>query len=45
MMSARWKLMGPLEAVIGILMLGMTSAGLVAILQHLIKVHFEARTD
>lgn len=40
-MSARWKLMGPLEAVNGILMLGMTSAALVAILQHLIKVHLE----
>lgn len=36
-MSARWKLMGPLEAVNGILMLGMTSAALVAIMQHLIK--------
>jgi hypothetical protein len=44
-MSARWKLMGPLEAVNGILMLGMTSAGLVAILQHLIKVRFEAGVD
>lgn len=40
-MSAQWKLMGPLEAVNGILMLGMTSAALVAIMQHLIKVHFE----
>jgi hypothetical protein len=39
-MSARWKLMGPLEAVNGILMLGMTSAALVAIMQHLIKVRF-----
>ena len=44
-MSARWKLMGPLEAVNGILMLGMTSAGLVAILQHLIKVRFETGTE
>jgi hypothetical protein len=44
-MSARWKLMGPLEAVNGILMLGMTSAGLVAILQHLIKVRFERGAD
>jgi hypothetical protein len=40
-MSARWKLMGPLEAVNGILMLGMTSAALVAIMQHLLKVRFE----
>jgi len=44
-MSARWKLMGPLEAVNGILMLGMTSAALVAIMQHLIKVHFERDGD
>jgi hypothetical protein len=44
-MSARWKLMGPLEAVNGILMLGMTSAGLVAIMQHLIKVRFESGVD
>jgi hypothetical protein len=40
-MSARWKLMGPLEAVNGILMLGMTSAALVAIMQQLIKMRFE----
>jgi hypothetical protein len=39
-MSTRWNLMGPLEAVNGILMLGMTSAALVAIMQHLIKVRF-----
>jgi hypothetical protein len=44
-MSARWKLMGPLEAVNGILMLGMTSAGLVAIMQQLIKVRFESGVD
>lgn len=44
-MSARWKLMGPLEAVNGILMLGMTSAALVAIMQHLIKARFERGTD
>jgi hypothetical protein len=44
-MSARWKLMGPLEAVNGILMLGMTSAALVAIMQHLIKVHLENGAD
>ncbi|HVK93538.1 MAG TPA: ion channel [Noviherbaspirillum sp.] len=44
-MSARWKLMGPLEAANGILMLGMSSAALVAIMQHLIKVHFEKEPD
>jgi hypothetical protein len=36
-MSARWKLLGPLEAANGVLMFGMTSAALMAILQHLIK--------
>ncbi len=41
-MSARWKLMGPLEAANGVLMFGMTSAALMAILQHLIKAQFEA---
>jgi hypothetical protein len=41
-MSVRWKLMGPLEAANGILMLGMTSAALMAILQQLIKMQFEA---
>ena len=42
-MSARWKLMGPLEAANGVLMFGMTSASLMAILQQLIRVQFEAR--
>ena len=41
-MSARWKLLGPLEAANGVLMFGMTSAALMAILQQLIKVQFEA---
>jgi hypothetical protein len=41
-MSARWKLMGPLEAANGVLMFGMTSAALMAILQQLIKAPFEA---
>ena len=42
-MSARWKLMGPLEAANGVLMFGMTSAALMAILQQLIKVQLDAR--
>jgi hypothetical protein len=42
-MSARWKLMGPLEAANGVLMFGMTSAALMAILQQLIKVQFQAK--
>jgi len=42
-MSARWKLLGPLEAANGVLMFGMTSAALMAILQHLIKVQLDAR--
>ena len=41
-MSARWKLMGPLEASNGVLVFGMTSAALMAILQRLIKAPFEA---
>jgi len=36
-MSARWKLLGPLEAANGILMLAITGAALMAILQQLIK--------
>jgi len=40
-MSKRWKLMGPLEAADGVLMVGMTSAALMAILQQMIKVQFE----
>jgi hypothetical protein len=42
-MSKRWKLMGPLEAANGVLMFGMTSAALMAILQQLIKVEVEKR--
>ncbi|HWJ06588.1 MAG TPA: ion channel [Steroidobacteraceae bacterium] len=36
-MSKPWKLLGPLEAVCGVLMLGMTAAALMAILQHMIN--------
>ena len=36
-MSTRWKLLGPLEAANGILMLAITGAALMAILQQLIK--------
>ena len=36
-MSANRKLLGPLEAVNGVLMLGMTAAAVMAIVQHLIK--------
>lgn len=36
-MSPRWKLLGPLEAANGILMLAITGAALMAILQQLIK--------
>jgi hypothetical protein len=41
-MSARWKLMGPLEAANGVLMFGMTAAALMAILQQLIKAQLES---
>ena len=44
-MSTRWKLLGPLEAANGVLMFGMTSAALMAILQHLIKVELETRSS
>ena len=44
-MSRRWKLLGPLEAANGVLMFGMTSAALMAILQHLIKVELEIRSS
>ena len=44
-MSARWKLLGPLEAGNGVLMFGMTSAALMAILQQLIKTQFAAGQD
>ena len=37
-MTENWKLLGPLEAVNGVLMLGMSAAALMVILQHLIKV-------
>jgi len=36
-MSKNWKLLGPLEALNGVLMLGMTAAALMAILQQMIK--------
>ena len=39
-MSKPWKLLGPLEACYGVLMLGMTAAALMAILQQLIKVQY-----
>ncbi|HSC76105.1 MAG TPA: ion channel [Pseudomonadales bacterium] len=36
-MQKPWKLLGPLEAINGVLMLGMSAAALMAILQHMIK--------
>ena len=39
-MSKNWKLLGPLEAINGVLMLGMGAAALMAILQQLVKVQF-----
>jgi Ion channel len=41
-MSKEWKMLGALEAVVGVLMLGMTSAALMAILSQLIKVQRRA---
>lgn len=42
-MSKPWKLLGPLEAVNGILMLGMSGAALMAILQQIMKSRQGAR--
>jgi hypothetical protein len=36
-MSKEWKLLGPLESLCGVLMLGMTAAALMAILQQMIR--------
>ncbi len=36
-MSARWKLLGPLEAVTGVLMLSMTAAAVMTMLQDLVR--------
>jgi hypothetical protein len=36
-MSKPWRLLGPLEALNGVLMLGMTAAALMVILQHMVK--------
>jgi hypothetical protein len=41
-MSRNRKLLGPLEAVNGVLMLGMTAAALMAIVQHMIKSYGDA---
>jgi hypothetical protein len=41
-MSRSRKLLGPLEAVNGVLMLGMTAAALMAIVQHMIESQREA---
>ena len=41
-MSKPWKLLGPLEACCGVLMLGMTAAALMAILQQMIQTQREA---
>ena len=44
-MSKDHNLLGPLEALNGVLMLGMTAAALMAILQHLIKTQSQALTS
>ena len=43
-MSKHWKMLGPLEAINGVLMLGMSAAALTVILQHLIKLHYRGRS-
>lgn len=42
-MKAEWKLLGPLEAINGSMMLGMIAAALMAMLQHMIKAALAAR--
>jgi len=42
-MQKRWKLLGPLEAINGVLMLGMSAAALMAILQHMVKSQLQER--
>lgn len=42
-MSKQWKLLGPLEALNGILMLSVTGAALMAMLQQMIKAQVRAR--
>jgi hypothetical protein len=42
-MSAQWKLLGPFEAMNGVLMLGMSAAALMAILQEVIKIQRSVR--
>ena len=44
-MSRDRKLLGPLEALNGVLMLGMTAAAVMAIVQHMIKLLSEARPN
>ena len=44
-MSRERKLLGPLEAVNGVLMLGMSAATLMAIVQHMITLLRDARVD
>jgi Ion channel len=44
-MSRERKLLGPLEAVNGVLMLGMSAATLMAIVQHMITLLRDARAD
>jgi hypothetical protein len=41
-MNRKWKFLGPLEALDGVLMLGMTAAALMAILQRMVKLQVEA---
>ena len=44
-MSKDWKLLGPLEACCGVLMLGMTAASLTVILQQMIKTQLAVQGD
>lgn len=44
-MSKQWKLLGPLEALNGILMLSVTGAALMAMLQQMVKAQLRAKEE
>jgi len=44
-MSASWRLLGPLEAANGVLLFGVTTAMVFTIMQHLVRARFEDLRD
>ena len=45
LMSAKWRFLGPLEAANGMLLFGVTTAMVFAIMQHLVRARFEDLRD